>query len=133
VRNKVNSKIMTGNKIENGEELIFETILGSAKKKFDFDTFQSGFHEIGSNLAENILAKTLKGFASGQKPEIISAELFNEVLMLGIEWDKGEIAKFVADKEKTLSLEIYASKLAMSMLREGIKPISIVNSLNQML
>jgi hypothetical protein len=114
-------------------ELIWGTITDSAKKKFDYNSFEEQFAEIDENLADNILFKIIIGFASNKTSEKISLELFNELMMIGFLWKLEEVQKFVNDKDKTLKLEIYSSQLASSLLQDGNDPLAVLNSVRQLL
>lgn len=114
-------------------DFIWNAIVNSAKRKFDYNSFAEDFNEINENLAENVLFKIILGFASEQTSEIISLELFNEIMMMGLFVKKEDIRIFVAGKDKILNLEIYATQLAGSLLQDGKDPVAVLDSVNQLL
>lgn len=114
-------------------ELIWNIITDSAKRKFDYDSFEKQFIEIDESLADNILFKVIIGFASNKTSERISLELFNEMMLIGFMWKLEDIQSFVNDKDKILKLEIYSSQLASSLLQDGNDPSIVLNSINQIL
>jgi hypothetical protein len=119
--------------MKNTEELIWDRITNSAKTRFDYTTFAKEFNEIDENIAENILFKTIVGFASKKTKSELSFELFNEILLIGYKCDIKEIRVFIDDKEELLKLEIYVSQLAGSMLQNGQDPLSVLQFANQLL
>lgn len=115
------------------EDLIWNKITNSAKKKFDYKSFEAGFKEIDENLAENILFKVIVSFASEDTKEFISAKLFSEMLLIGFMWEKDQINAFLRNKDKELCLEIYVTQLANSMLEDGNNATSVLNNVNQLI
>jgi len=114
-------------------DLVWNAITDSAKKKFDYKSFEEQFAEIDENLADNILFKILIGFASKKTDEIISHELFNEMMMIGFIWKLEDIKDFIKDKGKTFKLEIYLSQLASSLLEDGSDPVMVLSSISPLL
>jgi len=115
------------------EDLIWNRITDSAKKKFDYKTFESEFNKIDDNIAENIIFQIIVGFASDKTEEIIALELYNQMLMTGFVWQLDEIQKFIEDKKSLLKIEIYSAQLASSMLQDDNDPLSVLNGINQLL
>ena len=114
-------------------DLIWNAITDSAKTRFDYGSFEKEFNEIDANIAENILLKVIEGFANRQTDEIISLELFNQMMMIGSIWKKEDIMAFVEGKDKLLKLEIYTIQLAYSLLQDGGDPLVVLNSVKQLL
>lgn len=114
-------------------DLVWNAITDSAKKKFDYKSFEEQFSEIDENLADNILFKILIGFAGNKTSEIISHELFNEMMMIGFIWKLDDIKDFIKDKDKTFKLEVYLCQLANSLLEDGAAPVVVLNSINHLL
>jgi len=115
------------------QDLIWNAITTSAKSKFDYSSFEKDFNEIDENIAENILFKVTVGFANQQTSDVISAELFNQMMMIGFVWDKVEIKDFVEGKDQLLKLEIYTTQLAGSLLEEGKDSLEVLNTVKQLL
>lgn len=84
-------------------------------------------------LANNILFKIIIGFASKKSSEIISIELFNEMMMIGFVWKLEDIQAFIKDKDTLFKTEIFSSQLANSLLEDGNDPIMVLNSIHQLL
>jgi len=121
----------------NTKDLIWSVIIESAKTRFDYSAFEKEFKVFGKkgakNFAENFLIMALSGFASKEAKDIMTLKLFNEMLLTGYIWEKAEIQKFLTEKEKLLSLEIYVTQLANSLLDDGSQPLSVLNSVHQLL
>jgi len=111
------------------ESLIWDSIISSAQTKIDYAAFESFFSE----MAEDILLKIIIGFASGKSNSIISAEIFSNILLMGYHVNYDELKIIMEDKDKELGLEIYLAQLASSMLENGSNPISVYNSIQQLL
>lgn len=120
----------------NDEDLIWDLITEKAKAKFDYAKFENHFKEIycndekslneqdlddenTENIAENILFLIIASLASGHDKSIISAKIFNEIILTGFVWEIEKIEKFIEDKEELFYSEIYCFNLAMSMLENG--------------
>jgi|JI6StandDraft_1071083.scaffolds.fasta_scaffold427488_1 hypothetical protein len=114
-------------------DIVWNAITDSAKKKFDYSSFEEQFIDVDENLADNLLFKIIIGFASKKTDEIISLELFNEMMMIGFIWKLEDIQDFIKDKDKVLKSEIYSSQLAGSLLEDGNDPLMVLNSINQLL
>lgn len=114
-------------------DIIWNAITDSAKKKFDYNSFEEQFSDVDENLADNLLFKIIIGFASEKSTEIISLELFNELMLIGFIWELKDIHDFIKEKEKLLKIEIYSSQLAISLLEDGNDPMTVLHSINQLL
>ena len=111
------------------EEKIWNLIIDSAKKKFDFLSFEKDF----PFDTDGVIFKIITGFAAEQKKEILVLELHNQMLPIGFNWDRKDIAKFIEGKESLFKIEIYACQLAIDMLNNGNDTISVFNSISQLL
>ena len=115
------------------EDKIWDLITNKAKARFDFKTFAKDLSELGEDYAENILFEIILGFASGEDEKTIAAKLHNEFLMSGFIWDKKEIDVFLIGKKDVMRLEIYATRLANNLLRDGNEPAVVLQSVNKLL
>lgn len=119
--------------MKNKEDIVWNAITDSAKSKFDYSSFEEQFKEIDEDLADNILFTIIIGLASKKTKELISHELFNQIMMMGLHWKLEDIKSFIADKDKLFSSEIFSSTIAYSLLEEGNDPYVVLNSINQLL
>lgn len=114
-------------------ELVWDAITQSAKRRFDFAEFEESFSEINSRIPDNFLFQIIIGFASGKDKKQISAEVWNELLILGLVCPREQIDQFVEDKNELLKVEIYAANLASTMLSNGDDPSIVLMSISQLL
>ncbi|HTE01820.1 MAG TPA: hypothetical protein VK668_21170 [Mucilaginibacter sp.] len=115
------------------EQLILNTITNSAKRRFNYAGFESGFSSFDSTIAHNILLETITLLASGETPALASAKLFNKILMMGLTCDKTELDDFVKTKTEELKIEIYVITLARQMLQDGTNPLAVLEFVRKML
>lgn len=117
----------------NSSELVWDAITRSAKGKFDFAEFEESFLEIDDRIPDDILFQIIIGFASGKDKKQISAEVWNELLILGLACPREQIDQFVEDKNELLKVEIYTANLASRMLNNGDDPSIVLMSISPLL
>jgi hypothetical protein len=116
------------------EERIWDAITNSAKKKFDYQSFEQGFHDFGEvNIAENILFQVIVRFASGETKESVAANLTSEVFLLGCDFKEQVLESFLEHKEAELKTEIHITRLAHTMLEEGAHPAAVLETVQKLL
>ncbi len=116
------------------EDIIWDTIISSAKARLDCKSFDAVFQEIGhDNIAENVLLKIIVGFSSGETKEDIAAQLKTDMLLIGYGFEDKGLESLLANKEEELRSEIHVTKFALSMLEQGTHPGTILNAVRQML
>jgi len=115
------------------ENIVWNRITNSARKKFDFILFEKSFSDINENIAENIVFQVILGYASNKTGEIISLEIFNQILLMGFKWNLDDIKEFVFEKKKLFEIEIFTTQLAISMLQEGGDPLAVLNAIDPLL
>jgi hypothetical protein len=113
------------------EDKIWDTITNSAKKRFDYSSFENDFPT--GDIADSVLFKVIAGLAAKWPKDKIAVSLFNDFLILGLKTDKGEWAKFIDKNEGSFKLEILASQIAREMLDNGSDPIAVHGSICQLL
>lgn len=104
-------------------------ITDSAKKKFDFDSFENKY-PLDADLA---LFKIIVDFAINKDLNIIAAELHSQLLIAGFIWQMEEINAFLKGKKEILKFEMCAAKLASDMLQNGNDPIIVCKSIKPLL
>lgn len=117
---------------DNPEKLIWDQILTSAKRKFDYQSFENKFKKIDQEVPENLLAETIAGLASYKTEEDISYDLHIEMLLKGILWDPNEIQYFVSDTNTLFRDEIFAAQIANTLLEKGEDPVSVLRSVSSL-
>lgn len=120
--------------MKNTEEVIWDTITNSAKKRFDYKSFEAVFREMGgNNLAENILFKVVVGFALGASREELASELRTDMLLLGCGFEEGWLERLLESKEEELRTEIHVTQFTREMLDQGSDPTTILVAVSKML
>ena len=115
------------------ENQIWDTITNSAKKKFDYTSFEEGFEDYDENIAENILFKIIASYAANEKDETIAAIIFNDLLITGFVIDKNVLDSFLVGKKELFKVEIYCTQFARDLLQDGNSNFSVLNSINKLL
>ena len=115
------------------EEYIWNTITDSAKGKFDFEGFKKPLIEFDENLPEIILFKIIIELANKTEPKIISAKIFNDLLLSGFNTDKKDLDVLIEELADKLKVEILATQLASGMLNDGTSEANILQAINQFL
>ncbi len=111
------------------ENEIWNAITDSAKKKFDYSSFKETF----PFDPDMVIFTIIISLGTNKSEEIITLDLFNQMLMTGFIWDKGEISNFIKDKKTLFKHEIYAAQLANDMLSKGNKPVVVLAAVSQIL
>lgn len=102
-------------------DIIWDAITNSAKKRFDYDEFKAAFSELDNdNAPENILFKTIVGYVEGKSKEEIADEINNELLPLGCRFPDSDLQDFLSNKAIELGREIHATKIASTLLDQGM-------------
>jgi len=115
------------------EELIWNTITDSAKGKFDFEGFEKPFIEFDENLPGIVLFKIIIELANKSESKIISAKIFNDLILSGFDTDKKDLDVLIEELADKLKVEIYATQLAFGMLNDGTSETSTLKAINQFL
>src|SRR5579863_398094 len=103
------------------QDKIWDTITDSAKRKFDYPSFEETFPT--AQIADNVLFKIISGLSAGWSKNKIASSLLTDFLVIGYKTDAAEWVKFIDDNESSFKLEILASQMARDMLDSGGDPI----------
>jgi hypothetical protein len=100
-------------------DIISDAITNSAKTRFDYAEFKEMFSDLDNdNVPETILIRIIAGYVEGKPPEQIAGEIENEFLALGCIFLDGDFQDFIANKAVELAREIYATKIALDLLKQ---------------
>ncbi len=99
------------------EFLIWDKIVNSAKKRFDYELYAHKFDN--QEIFDKLILHIILGFACGECHESISTNLHNELQHIGLDFREEVIDTIVEDKHVVFSAEIYAAYLTFSMLEDG--------------
>jgi len=124
----------TQTQIDPYEERIWDYITESAKRRFDYNTYQSNFPEyVENHMKDNILWEIIIRTAGGMDVLEITSFIFSNLALLGIMFPKDELTNFVAERQKDLGLEILAAKIATDSLNNGSPATSVLGQINSFL
>jgi len=115
------------------ENLIWNTITESAKKRFDYDKFEKPFIDTDRTIAENILFNIIVEYANETNSEIITAKIFNDLLISGFNTDRNEFEIFIDSLKTILKVEIFTVRIANDMMQKGIDEVEVLKNINQLL
>jgi hypothetical protein len=108
------------------EDIVWNMITESAKKRFNYDSFRSTFSDLHNDkIAENVLFMTIAGHAAGDSAEQIAADINQHFLLLGLSLE-GDFKQFVADRRSDLFREIKAAEQALAFYEMGLKTPGIL-------
>ncbi|WP_164112708.1 MULTISPECIES: hypothetical protein [Sphingobacterium] len=115
------------------EFLIWDKIVNSAKKRFDYELYANRFKGLDPDIFDKLILHIIVGFASGECHESISTNLHNELQHIGFETRDEIIDTIIQDKHIVFSCEIYAAYLTFSMLEDGESEIEILGYVTDLL
>jgi len=106
------------------KEEIYNLITNSAKKRFNYNTFEKTFLgeenvrdvTIEYNVPDKILWYMLMYLAMGDEPDIVADKIYNEILMSGFIFDVNALEKIIVDNVVSWKKEIGVLKMATDML-----------------
>ena len=115
--------------IEFSHEFVWDAITNSAKTRFDYADFESGFDSISNDhIVDNILFMIIAGYANGDTNEKISQDINMKLLMLGC---KIELGEFLSNKQDCFSNEIIATKTASLFFSMGLNAPAVMMQISQ--
>lgn len=113
------------------EFLIWDKIVNSAKKRFDYEEYVHHFSD--TEVYDKLILHIIVGFASGESHDTISTNLHNELHHIGIVVNENFIDSIISEKHVEFSSEIYAAYLTFSMLEDGDNEIEILGYVTDLL
>lgn len=115
------------------EFLIWDKIVNSAKRRFDYELYSNRFKSLDPDIFDKLVLHIIVGFASGECHESISTNLHNELQYIGFETRDQIIDTIIEDKHIVFSNEIYAAYLTFSMLEDGESEVEILGYVTDLL
>src|SRR4051812_41117376 len=100
------------------EDLIWDTIMESAKPMIDYPAFAALF----PFNPDNFLSSIIYGFAVNRTAQTITDKIAAQVFMTGNEVNKDALHHFVAESQQALSNQIALTMKALQMLNAGEEP-----------
>jgi hypothetical protein len=103
-------------------KIIWDAITNSAKKRFDYASFNKEFPFV----SDAIILKIVVDLASSKNKDTITTQVYDEVFTTtGEYWNTNQINLFISDKDEVFKREIFAVKRAGNMMYEGSEPEDI--------
>ena len=97
------------------EDLIFDTIMESARGKVDYAAFEALF----PFNPDNFLSSIIYGFALGTPIEVIVGRIATQVNMTGNTVDQQSLMIFIEDNTPLIAEEVKAKQVVLRMLDDG--------------
>lgn len=115
------------------EDLIWETILESAKLRFDYNRYIARFEPYEMQLSQNLLLEVIVGIAAGKNELILAWEISNEFVIFGKDVPFNKIINFIDEKKELFQHEVQMVRYANEQLEIGKPPSEIYPTVNQYL
>ena len=113
--------------MQHPEDIVSDTIMESAKTRFDYHEYESIFTDTGSaHLPESVLRMTIEGYAMEHSPEEIVADINRDLALLGIGFPEADLRRFVDEKKVELKREVLAAIVAVALFEQGAKPPGVL-------
>ena len=113
--------------MKQSEDIVWNTITDSAKKRFDYENFRQVFAEMHNDtVPENVLFMTIAGHAAGHSTDEIAAEIHQQFLLIAYLLDEDYLKKFIEDRRSDLLGEIKAAEQALAFYEMGLKTPGIL-------
>lgn len=97
------------------EEQIYDCITNSAKKRFDYQSFQDSL----DSYSDISLFMILTHLANGDSPQIAALKLKSQFILAGYIIEESAIEKIILDNQDKWKKEIGVMKMATDMLYSG--------------
>ena len=115
-------------------DIIVETILDSAKTRFDYPLFCSLFMDIDSYfIDENLIFAIISEKANGESNEAIAEKIEMEFVENGFSIDAEDLLPIIEEKANEMRSEILVFQVAVSSLNQGAAPQDVLNQINHFL
>ena len=104
----------------NMEELIYNLITDSAKKRFNYSELAENLED---DFADHLLYEMIVALAMGESKETIAAKLNSQIILRGFIIE--DFTPYIEDREKDLGMEILALRIAITNLKDGADPAAV--------
>lgn len=108
------------------EDLIWDSIMESAKTKIAYAAFEALF----PFTPDNFLSSIIYGFAMKRSPEAITANIVTQTKMTGNIVDDTVLADFVASSRPAIAQEIELTAQALNELARGTDPEAVYRKIS---
>ena len=104
---------------EQTKDIIWDTIIDSAKTRFEYKSYADDMRKFGENVPENILRLIIVGYAADFSNEEIKSEINMKLLMAGLSFEDDSLDELLLDKQEVFKKEILAANTALALLDQG--------------
>jgi len=103
------------------QDIVWNTITESAKRRFDYAEFKNSLSELGDDerTAEYIIFQIVVGYAEGLSVKEVLSKVTGDLLLFGCLVSNDELIAFLADKKEILNEEICAAEMALEEFDQG--------------
>jgi len=116
------------------EDIVWNTISESAKRRFDYAGFKNRLSGSGDErVAEYILFQIITGYAEDLSNEEFLSKIQEDLRLFGYSFSAEDLDEFLADKKEILSAEIRAAKEALSGFAQGNDAPSLLAQIERLL
>jgi len=116
------------------EDIVWNTITESAKRRFDYAGFKNRLSESGDErVAEYILFQIITGYAEELSHEEFLSKIQGDLRLLGYSFSTEDLDGFIADKKEIPNEEIHAAKEALSGFAQGKDAPSLLVHIQRLL
>ncbi len=113
--------------MKQSEDIVWDTITDSAKKRFAYDDFRQVFAEMHNDtVPENVLFMTIMGHAARDSTDEIAAGISQQFLLVAYSLDENYLKKFIEDRRVDLFREIKAAEQASALYEMGLQTPGIL-------
>jgi len=116
------------------EDIVWNTITESAKRRFDYAGFKNRLSAAGDErVAEYTLFQIITGYAEELSREELLFKIQEELQLFSYSFSTEDLDEFLADKKEVLSAEIRAAKEALLGFAQGQEASSLLVQLRRLL
>lgn len=111
------------------EDMIWDTIMESAKRVIDYNTFAAFF----PFNPDNFLSSIIYGFAVGRSADVISGKISAQAFMTGNTVNESALLGFIKDSHSALSHQVALTTKALQMMNAGAEPVLVYETIKNAL
>ncbi|MBI9066100.1 MAG: hypothetical protein JEZ09_02330 [Salinivirgaceae bacterium] len=119
--------------MDNIENIIWDTITKSAKKRFDYSAFEKQLDSPDEIIIDGIVFIIIDEFAKGESKKHVVTKVLQRALLKGLKWNEFDIIRFVNNTEHQFKVEIYTANVVYQMLKDHKDIKEVLTTVNKML
>ena len=116
------------------QDLVWNTITESGKRRFDYTGFKNSLGDSGDDrTAEYILFQIIVGLAEELSSEEFLSKIRGDLSLFGYSLSDDELDRLLSDKNEILKTEIRAAQKALSEFAAGTNADKVLDMVRQLL